>query len=190
VIRTRVGYSGGKKSNPTYHNLGNHTESFEVDFDPRVTSYEQIMQLFWQSHDPHSGVWSTQYKSVLFYRNAEQERLAREYAAQLEAEDGRPVTTEIRPFEKFWLAEDYHQKYYMKHRPELLTELEAYYGPDQQGITDSTLAARFNAYAKLTGRPDQLLSELDSYGVSPEGLQYLEAIAPRLSDHVAASCGI
>lgn len=190
MIRTRVGYSGGQKNNPTYHSLGGHTESFEVDYDPKLISYDQIMRLFWESHDPHAAVWSTQYKSVLFFRNAEQERSAREFAAKLGAEDGRPVTTEIRQFEKFWRAEDYHQKYFLKQRPELLRELQAYYGGDEQAITNSTLAARFNAYAKLTGRGEQLMSELDSYGVSDEGRQYLEAIAPRLSDHVAASCGI
>ncbi len=64
--------------NPTYHNLGNHSESIEIDYDPTVVSYQDLLKIFWEGHDPGAGSWSTQYKAAIFYRNDEQKRLAEE----------------------------------------------------------------------------------------------------------------
>ena len=76
MIRTRVGYAGGAKENPTYHNLGDHTETLQIDYDSSKISYEKLLELFWEEHDPTSRSWSRQYKAVVFYHDEEQKRLA------------------------------------------------------------------------------------------------------------------
>ena len=107
MVRTRVGYTGGTSRNPTYHHLGDHTETVELDFDPAVTTYERLLAAFWSSHDPSRPVWSRQYMAAVFYHDAEQERLARETAARQPA----PVNTALLPAATFYLAEEYHQNY-------------------------------------------------------------------------------
>ena len=67
-----MGYSGGAKEDPTYHNLGNHTETLQIDFDPEKLGYNKILDIFWKSHEPTGVAWSTQYKNILFYHNEKQ----------------------------------------------------------------------------------------------------------------------
>ena len=76
MIRTRVGYTGGNKENPTYRTLGDHTESIEVDYDPGIISYADLLKVFWRSHDPGSRSWSRQYIAAIFYHNEEQKKQA------------------------------------------------------------------------------------------------------------------
>lgn len=124
VYTTSVGYSGGVTPNPTYEEVCSartgHAEVVLVVFDPAKTSYEQILRLFWENHDPTQGMRQgndvgTQYRSVIFYRSAEQQAAAEESRAVYEkklAEAGYgPVTTEIVPAGEFYFAEGYHQQY-------------------------------------------------------------------------------
>ena len=76
MIRTRVGYTGGRKLNPTYYSLGDHTESFQVDYDPTQISYQQLLDIFWDSHNPTRGAWSRQYRAAIFVHNEAQTQLA------------------------------------------------------------------------------------------------------------------
>jgi peptide-methionine (S)-S-oxide reductase len=192
VIRTRVGYTGGDKANPTYYSLGNHTESLQVDFDPSRLSYQQLLDIFWASHDPSAQPYSTQYKAAVFYANAEQERLARASALAVEQRSGQPMYSEILPLKTFYRAEDYHQKYYLRHTPQLMAEAARYFSSDERSFTDSTLAARLNGYSGRFGSAAMLRAELPSYGLSNDGQDYLSRIAPALHDTpaVAASCGL
>ena len=114
MIRTRVGYSGGDKENPTYHNLGDHTETIEIDFDPTVISYEDLLNVFWQEHDPTSLNWSRQYRNAVFYHSEEQKKLAEHYKAKLDGSGAfrAPIVTEISPYTSFYPAEQYHQDFY------------------------------------------------------------------------------
>jgi peptide-methionine (S)-S-oxide reductase len=123
VISVTSGYSGGSIKNPTYQEVcsgktGN-AEVTQVVYDPKIISYDELLEIFWSSHDPttlnRQGYDAgTQYRSVIFYHNEEQRVLAEKYKNKLESSgvyDG-PIVTEISPFKEFYKAEDYHQNYY------------------------------------------------------------------------------
>jgi peptide-methionine (S)-S-oxide reductase len=76
VLRTRVGYAGGEREAPTYRKMGDHTETVQVDFDPLRISYERMLEVFWESHDPAAGSWSRQYRNVIFFQNDRQREAA------------------------------------------------------------------------------------------------------------------
>src|SRR5512133_2604561 len=126
VTATRVGYTGGHTEQPTYHDVctgvTGHAEAIEVTFDPTVISYDQLLTVFWQSHDPtqlnrQGPDLGTQYRSAIFYHNEAQKLMAEESRERLEC-SGRlrhRVVTEIVPCAAFWEAEEYHQKYHQKH---------------------------------------------------------------------------
>ena len=123
MVRTRVGYAGGMKENPTYYNLGYHSETIQIDFDPTRISYQELLKVFWESHNPTTPPFSQQYMSIIFYHNEEQKRLATESREHLESQLGSTISTEIVSFSKFYLAEDYHQKYYLRQEPALMRDL-------------------------------------------------------------------
>jgi peptide-methionine (S)-S-oxide reductase len=145
VVRTRVGYAGGTTENPTYHNLGDHTETIQIDYDPTQISYEELLDIHWDSHNPTAQPWSRQYMSIIFYHDSDQHELAMESKQREEASLGSQVYTEIIPFSEFYLAEDYHQKYYLQQEPELMEELTTIY-PNFCDFVDSTAVARINGY--------------------------------------------
>jgi peptide-methionine (S)-S-oxide reductase len=145
VLRTRVGYTGGTQENPTYHRLGDHIETVEMDYDPGVVSYEELLKVFWQSHNPRSRPWSRQYLSAIFYHNEAQKQLALETRDREALTRGGKIHTEIVPAAKFYRAEDYHQKYYLRMKPELVRILRSIY-PSEEDFDNSTIAARLNGY--------------------------------------------
>lgn len=117
------GYSGGTVENPTYKQVcsGNtgHAEVIQVEYDPEVIPYEKLLEVFWKTHDPttlnrQGADVGTQYRSVIFYHNEHQKKLAEEYKKKLEEAEiyDDPIVTEITKFDKFYEAEDYHQDYY------------------------------------------------------------------------------
>ncbi|HIJ77610.1 MAG TPA: peptide-methionine (S)-S-oxide reductase [Deltaproteobacteria bacterium] len=159
MIRTRAGYTGGKKENPTYRALGDHAESIEIDYDPAVISYGELLEIFWKSHDPGSRPWSRQYMPAIFYHNEEQKKLAVESMKREEARTLRKIYTEISPASKFYRAEDYHQKYYLRQRPELMIELKEIY-PSNEDFLNSTAAARLNGYLAVKGPYAALQAEI------------------------------
>ena len=124
VYSTAVGYAGGDTNNPTYEEVcsgfTNHTEAVLVVFDPKRVSYEQLLKVFWEGHDPTQGMRQgndrgTQYRSAIYTYGPEQLRLAREskdaFQKALSAKGFGPITTEIREAPEFYYAEDYHQQY-------------------------------------------------------------------------------
>ncbi len=124
VVSTSVGYAGGSTPNPTYKEVCSgrtgHAEVVQVVFDPRKVSYEELLRVFWEGHDPTQGMRQgndvgTQYRSVLYTHGAEQRRKAeasREaYQRALEASGHGPITTEVREAPEFFYAEEYHQQY-------------------------------------------------------------------------------
>ncbi len=117
------GYSGGKVANPTYEQVcigtTGHAEVCQVTYDPRQISFEQLLEVFWKTHDPttlnrQGNDVGTQYRSVIFYHSEEQKKLAQQYKARLDSSGAfpAPIVTEIAPFTVFYKAEDYHQNYY------------------------------------------------------------------------------
>ncbi len=103
------------------------------------------MDLFWSSHDPTRQGFSRQYMSALFYHDEAQKELALQAIEMLKEEYGRPIVTELLPAEPFYIAEDYHQKYYLQARSDVMAILEQVF-PDFEAFNDSTLAARLNGY--------------------------------------------
>jgi methionine-S-sulfoxide reductase len=179
VIRTRVGYAGGTQDNPTYHSLGDHTETLQIDYDPSKLSYAQLLDVFWESHHPEHRAWSQQYKAAVFYHDEEQKRLAMESKRIREqGTRGGPIYTEILPLGRFYRAEDYHQKYRLRRDSELMRALRRFY-PDSRDFVDSTAAARINGYLAGNGSLEQLKGELDLFGLSPEAGRRLLAVVQR-----------
>jgi peptide-methionine (S)-S-oxide reductase len=127
VFSTAVGYAGGTTPNPTYREvcsgLTGQNEVVQVVFDPKVVSYDELLKLFWENHDPTQGMRQgndagTQYRSAIYTHGAEQQRAAEAsrdaYAQVLKSEGFGPITTEIIPAPPFYYAEDYHQQYLAK----------------------------------------------------------------------------
>ncbi len=125
VTATRVGYTGGAMNNPTYKDVCSdttgHAEAVEVDYDPAKVSYEELLQVFWENHDPtqldrQGPDLGSQYRSGIFYHLPEQEEAARSSKAKLEQSGRfrRPIVTQIVPATTFYEAEDYHQQYLEK----------------------------------------------------------------------------
>jgi peptide-methionine (S)-S-oxide reductase len=175
----RVGYAGGSKLNPTYHDLGDHTECFQLDFDPEKISYEDLVGLFWNSHNPCQKLRSTQYQSILLFEDEKQRNTALATKAALEEKLGRKIETPIRPLVKFYWAEDYHQKYQLRRFGVVAKELTKVY-PKLEDFVNSTAATRLNAYLSGYGDPDVMVANLPKLGL-PEAMQkQLAALAPRL----------
>jgi len=167
VVRTRVGYMGGTTADPTYETLGDHTETVQLDYDPTVISYEELLTAFFGSHDCAVGGIKRQYMSVVFFHDAEQERLAREAKAAMETRLGKTVQTKILPAATFYMAEDYHQKHTLQGYESFMREFRVMYS-EFADIVGSTAAARVNGYLHGYGTEGQLRRELDSLGISEE----------------------
>ncbi len=125
VISTRVGYSGGVIENPTYEDVctsaTGHAEAVEVVFDNTKVSYADLLDIFWNNHNPttpnqQGPDFGTQYRSVIFYHSPEQKELAEKSKEELEKSGKfkKPIVTEIVPAAPFYVAEEYHQKYFAK----------------------------------------------------------------------------
>jgi len=123
VSKVVSGYSNGKIKNPTYREVctgqTGHAEVTQITFDPTVVSFEELLEVFWNTHDPttlnrQGADEGTQYRSAVFYHNEEQKKTAEAYKKQLEASKvyKDPIVTEISPLISFYPAEDYHQNYY------------------------------------------------------------------------------
>ena len=125
VTDTAAGYLGGTLANPTYEDVctdqTGHAEVVQVTFDPAKVSYEQLLNVFWEMHDPttvnrQGPDIGTQYRSAIFFHSPEQEAIARKSKAEVEASGKfkRPIVTEITPASTFYRAEEYHQRYLEK----------------------------------------------------------------------------
>jgi peptide-methionine (S)-S-oxide reductase len=124
VLKVSSGYSGGHVSNPTYEqvcekNTG-HAEVTQIVYDPTIISFDELLEVFWQIHDPttlnrQGNDVGPQYRSVVYYHNEEQKEKALHYKEQLNKSGAwkDPVITEVSPYKKFYEAEDYHQNYYL-----------------------------------------------------------------------------
>jgi peptide-methionine (S)-S-oxide reductase len=125
VTSTEVGYAGGTLENPSYQDvctgLTGHAEVVEVEYDPAITSYEQLLEVFWDNHDPttlnrQGPDTGTQYRSAIFFHTPEQEAAARASKAAREqsGKHRNPIVTVIEPASTFYRAEEYHQRYLEK----------------------------------------------------------------------------
>ncbi|XP_034684389.1 peptide methionine sulfoxide reductase A5 isoform X1 [Vitis riparia] len=150
VVRTTAGYAGGSKANPEYRSWGDHAESVQIEYNPRLITFRQLLEVFWSSHDsrqvfgqgPDVG---NQYRSIIFTNGTEELRLA---AVSKEREQtvskSSIVTTQIQQLGKFCPAEPEHQKFELKRNPFLLQLMGNL--PEEE-LEKSTLAAKLNGFA-------------------------------------------
>jgi len=126
VIKVISGYSGGHIENPTYKQVctgtTGHAECLNIVYDPSVISFDELLEVFWEIHDPttlnrQGNDVGTQYRSVIFYHNEEQKSKAEKYKKELNTNGAypNPIITTLESFEKFYPAEDYHQNYFNEH---------------------------------------------------------------------------
>ena len=126
VLKATSGYTGGHVANPSYEEVctgtTGHAEALQIIYDPAVITYDELLEVFWEAHDPTSlnkqgNDVGTQYRSAIFYHNDEQKEKAEHYKAELNKSGAydKPIVTEITGVTKFYPAEDYHQNYYNTH---------------------------------------------------------------------------
>jgi peptide-methionine (S)-S-oxide reductase len=146
-----------------------------VDYDPARISYEKLLEIFWDGHDPTSQSWSRQYRNILFYNSDEQKELAVESRDRLASELKRNIVTELVPFKAFYPAEDYHQKHALRGYPGLFEEFRTTY-PRIGDLISSTAAARVNGYLGGNGTCELLRSEIQDLGLSERGNRTLSDV--------------
>jgi peptide-methionine (S)-S-oxide reductase len=125
VVSTRVGYTGGNTKNPTYEQVSSgktdHAEAIEITFNPKVISYKELLETFWKVHNPTSinrqgPDIGTNYRSAIFYTNEKQKETALKSKEEYQNSITKLIVTEIKKFDVFYPAEEYHQKYFKKNR--------------------------------------------------------------------------
>jgi peptide-methionine (S)-S-oxide reductase len=121
ILSVTSGYAGGQTENPTYEQIGTgktgHAEVVQIEYDPAKISYEKIIDLFWDAHDPttlnrQGADVGTQYRSIILTANDDEARIAKESRDRAQTKSRSPIVTQIVPLEKFYPAEDYHQDFY------------------------------------------------------------------------------
>ena len=145
VVRTRVGYAGGTKPDPSYHALGDHTEALQVDYDPGTVSYRDLLETVFRSHDPHRQTRKTQYQNVVFAADGDQRETLEAFleAKGLEAD---AIETRIERLSRFHVAEGYHQKHSLR-SDRSVTSVFDEAGYDDADLRESPAAAKLNGRA-------------------------------------------
>ena len=172
VWKTRVGYAGGDKENPTYHNLGGHTETIQIEYDPTAISYKELLEIFFENHNPYVKPYSTQYKSIVFYHNQDQKEIYQNYVEKLK--ENKTLYTQLKEYEKFYYAEFYHQKYQLQGFSRLMKEVQKYY-PKDMNFINSTLTARLNYFVGTREGKEMLEKEKEYYGLDEETISWLKS---------------
>lgn len=125
VIKTRVGYTGGTKKNPSYEEVSGgktgHAEAIEITYNPNKVTYEALLDIFWKIHDPttlnrQGADIGSNYRSAIFYNDLNQKNAALKSKIEQQIKISRPIVTEIRKSSIFYVAEEYHQKYFQKNK--------------------------------------------------------------------------
>ena len=170
-----MGYAGGETANPTYQRIGDHTETIEIEFDPEQISFEELLEYFWEWHNPMIRSWARQYQSILFYHDETQKEAVESFLQQKEETADRQVYTWVRPMDAFYTAENYHQKYYLQNRQMVFDSVRQLY-PTIDVFFDSTTAARLNAYVMGFGTAGQLEKDLEMMQLPEEVERQVRAV--------------
>ena len=174
MLRTRVGYCGGTRLNPSYYQLGDHSEALQIDFDPRRISYDSLLKVALDEGSFSGRSYSRQYRSAVFFHSPEQELAARQRGI-----------SEVEPMGTFTRAEDYHQKYYLQQQSQMAREMLRVF-PDDLSFTDSTTTAKMNAAVGGWLSRDQVQQLLPRMGLSKPG----EEMLLRLSRGAPSGCSL
>ncbi|CAH1968257.1 unnamed protein product [Acanthoscelides obtectus] len=172
VLRTRVGYSGGTTIDPVYKKMGDHTEVVEIDFDPKVISYDDLLELFWNNHEYGlTTIIKRQYMSLILYHNEDQKRIAEISMKKLAHKRNEKLITEIAPAGPFYPAEDYHQKYRLQEHSWLCEEL----GLTPALLQTSHVATRLNGYIVGVGKQQDFEKDVVTLGLSEKVAKYVRS---------------
>jgi peptide-methionine (S)-S-oxide reductase len=146
--------------------MGDHTETLEIDFDATRISFEELLEEFWKNHNPlRDSYRGRQYMSILMYHDEMQKGLAIKSKKNWEVVLKGEIQTEIVPYSKFFSAEDYHQKYYLKRRQTTIDTLSRLY-MTHEDLVNSTLVARLNGFFRGYGTLDGVKKDLNNWGIS------------------------
>ncbi|XP_049539261.1 peptide methionine sulfoxide reductase [Anopheles darlingi] len=176
VLRTRVGYAGGSTKNPSYKNMGDHTEVIEIHYDPEEISYNALLELFWNNHEYGlTKRMKRQYMSLILYHDDYQLAIAKDSLAyELTQRAPEQIVTEIAKAEKFYPAEDYHQKYRLQGHSDLAKAIGLIGSEsDSELLQTSHVAARLNGYLIGVGGLEQFESEAPRLGLDTEHIRYV-----------------
>ncbi len=172
-----MGYAGGTTSNPTYDLIGDHTESFQIKFDSDLVTFTEILQFFWESYNPGQPPRSTQYKSIIFYQNDSQLLEIEDFLQRKSDLKQALLLPEVKNLTHFYSAEGYHQKYFIRQNPLLMTVMNEIFSDDKE-FYSSTLAARINGFLGGNSTISELETEIIECGISKsEVLQIIDLMS-------------
>lgn len=160
--------------------MADNSETVQVEFNPQEISYAELLRVFWAGHNPRYNTSRRQYRNAIFYLDEEQRLDAEQSRAEITAKSGEPVATDIEPAGRFYPAEDYHQKYYLRRSGTFMAEFKDIY-PDEQQLLASTAVARVNGYLGCNGTPENLIKVIGRLGLSAQAQQ-------RLIEHLSSTC--
>ncbi len=163
---------GGSTPDPTYRNMGDHSEAIRVDFNLSKISYGNLLETFWEVHTPSHPAYSMQYRSAVFYTDDAQKNQALAVKAHLEAERGAALHTALELAGPFYPAENYHQKYNLQHQTSALELLQAHF-QGNDSLFSSTTAARLNAFLGGNCQPSGVLQAAKAEGLPPRIIEML-----------------
>lgn len=175
-----MGYTGGSQPDPTYERLGDHTESFQLDYDPARISYETLLGWFWKEADPTERPYKRQYMAAVFYADETQKQQALATARQAMEGKSGPMLLPILPLATFYRAEDYHQKYYLRRYTDLMREFS---GCNEREFQDSTLAMWLNACIGGELKREDLAAEVERLGLPEAERQRVLGLAQAALAH-------
>ncbi len=183
VLRTRVGYTGGSLTTPTYESLGNHSEVFEVDYDPDIVSYEDLIHYYFQNFDTRTRPFSLRVNSIIYYRNDSEKMTAQSIKEGYESDYGAGLYAKIDKLDVFYLAEDRHQLSYLKSEISLYNEIRMIYPTSDKQLL-SILASKLNGYIAGYGSKENLNQILDQSGLSEPSINRInDIVAVRYKDN-------
>jgi peptide-methionine (S)-S-oxide reductase len=159
--------------------MGDHSETIQIDYDPIQVTYEELLDVFWNSHVPEARMSSRQYRSAILYHNEQQRQTVLALKEQRETDTGKQIFTAIEPFQTFTLAEDYHQKYDLQRNKTLLRAYQEIY-PELEDFVNSTAVTRMNGYVAGYGSAEQAQAERELLGLSGKALDALRKVIKRL----------
>jgi peptide-methionine (S)-S-oxide reductase len=145
VVRTRVGYAGGTKPDPSYETIGDHTEVVQLEYDPKHLSFSELLDLAFAEHDPYQQSGNRQYQPIIFTETAAQREQLRSSLDEREFRRER-INTRLEELDRFHVAEDYHQKFNLRGK-RWITDAFAEADYDDEAIRESPAAAKLNAHA-------------------------------------------
>jgi len=156
--------------------MGDHTESIQIDFDPEKTTYRKLLKIFWTSHSVTGHNWSRQYMSAIWYNSKEQqqdiEKSKAKHQRRLSRQGKSNITTTIGKLGPFTLAEDYHQKWYLRKHDSLIQALKC----TEMELIHSHAATRLNAYVAGKGNYEQLMAEIDGFELPEEAKEFVSGL--------------